>query len=75
MAATVAWGLAWEYTPNRAASDALLVEWDFQAATSLATYGRAEFVTKELVRHVHVPDDPHPHFFSNIGAVTVGAVV
>jgi hypothetical protein len=74
VAATVAWGQTWEYTPNRAVSDALLIEWDLRVTDSLATYGRSEFATKELFRHIHVPDDPHPPFFSDIGAATFGAV-
>ena len=74
LAATVAWGQTWEYTPTRAVSDALLAEWDVRVTNSLTTYGRGELVTKELFRHIHTPNAPHPHFFSDIGAATLGVV-
>jgi hypothetical protein len=74
LAATAAWGQTREYAPSRAVADAALLEWDLQVTNVLATYGRAELARKEMFPHAHVPGFAHPHFFSNIGALTLGAV-
>jgi hypothetical protein len=74
LAATAAWGQTREYTPDRAVSDAFLLEWDLRVTNLLATYGRTELADKEIFRHVHVQGAPHPHFFSNVAALTLGIV-
>jgi hypothetical protein len=75
LAATAVWGQTREYTPFRGVSDAYLLEWDLGATGALATYGRIEVARKEIFGHgVHPPGFGHPHIFSDVHALTVGAV-
>lgn len=74
LAATVAWGESREYTPNRTVTGALLAEWDVGVTATLATYGRAESTRKEHFRHLYVPGFPHPHYLSDVSALTIGGV-
>jgi hypothetical protein len=76
LSATAAFGQTREFaTPSAVDSRGALFEWDWRAIRALTTYGRIEVVRKELLGvHVHVPGVPHPHYLSNVGAFTLGAV-
>ena len=74
LAVTAAWGQTREYTPDAAISDAYLLEWDLRLTDTLATFGRIETARKEIFRHAHIPGVAHPHFFSDITALTLGGV-
>jgi hypothetical protein len=74
LAATAAWGQTRGDTPFRSVSDAYLVEWDLRVSDAFTTYGRAEFVKKDVFPHVHFRIAPEPHFFSDVTAVTLGIV-
>jgi hypothetical protein len=74
-AATAAWGENREFTPFRGVADAFLLEWDLEATGALALYGRTEVLKKEIFGlGFHPKGFGHPHIFSDIDALTLGAV-
>lgn len=75
LAVTLAWGENREYTPFRGIADGYLLEWDWRIAERLALYGRAEAARKEILGlGFHPKGFGHPHVFSDIDALTLGAV-
>jgi hypothetical protein len=74
LAATAAWGQTREDAPSHPISDAYLIEWDLRVSRSFSTYGRTEFVNKDIFPHVHDRRFPEPHFFNDVGAATFGVV-
>jgi len=75
LATTIAWGENREFTPFRGVADSYLLESDFRATQATTFYGRAEKVRKEVLGLGYHPKGfGHPHIFSDITAVTAGAV-
>jgi hypothetical protein len=75
LAVTLAWGENREFTPYRGVADAYLLEADFRASERTTFYGRAEKARKEILGlGFHPRGFGHPHVFSDIDAVTLGAV-
>ncbi len=75
LATTIAWGENREFTPFRGVADSYLLESDFRATEATTLYGRAEKVRKEVLGLGYHPKGfGHPHIFSDITAVTIGAV-
>jgi hypothetical protein len=75
LAVTLAWGENREFTPYRGVADGYLLEADYTATDRTTLYGRAEKARKEILGLGYHPRGfGHPHVFSNIDAVTLGAV-
>src|SRR5262245_23825049 len=71
--------LAWRQ--NRAkvvqngVSDGFLLEWDFRALSKTSLYGRSEIAVKQLFGLGYHPKGfEHPHAYSHIDSLTLGAV-
>lgn len=72
---TLAWGKAIEYNGFNNTADSYLLEWDLHATEKMALYGRAEVVRKEIFGLGYHPKGlNHPHFYSDIDALTVGMI-
>jgi hypothetical protein len=71
LAWTIAWGQNREFYGRK---DAYLAEATWRPASRLALYGRAEFVTKNILTAggLHPPGFTHPHVNSRVGAATFG---
>jgi len=75
LAATLAWGENRQAVVANGVSDGFLLEWDLQATAPTSVYGRAEIAEKELFGlGLHPLGFAHPHYYSHIDALTVGAV-
>jgi len=75
LAATFAWGENRENNGFANIDDSYLIEWDFRATDTIALYGRAEKAAKQILGlGFHPAGFTHPHFYSHINAVTLGAV-
>ena len=75
LAATVVWGENRENNGFDNVDDSYLLEWDFRATPTLALYGRAENSTKQILGlGFHPAGYTHPHFYSHVQALTLGAV-
>jgi hypothetical protein len=73
LSATLAWGQNRHFSINKSSSDGFLLEWDFGAAGPWTFYGRAEATSKVLFGlGAHTRDDVHPHWFVQLGALTLG---
>jgi hypothetical protein len=72
---TLAWGKQIEYNGFNNRADSYLLEWDLHATGTMSLYGRAEVVRKEIFGlGLHPKGFNHPHFYSDIDALTVGVV-
>jgi hypothetical protein len=75
LAATLAWGENRDAVVTNGVSDNFLLEWDLGLARHWTTYGRAEIVEKEILGLGYHPFGfQHPHVYSHIDALTLGAV-
>jgi hypothetical protein len=75
LAATAAWGQNRENNGFDNTDDSYLLEWDLGVTRQTILYGRAEQVTKQVIGlGFHPKGFAHPHFYSHIGALTLGAV-
>jgi hypothetical protein len=75
MAATAAWGENREFNGFDNVDDSYLVEWDFGVMQNTTFYGRAERATKQVLGlGFHPRGLAHPHFYSHVDVVTLGAV-
>ncbi len=75
LAATLAWGETREAVVVNGVSDGFLLEWDLGAWPKTALYGRAEIAEKQLFGlGFHPRGFLHPHIYSHIDALTLGAV-
>ena len=75
LAATLAWGENRQAVVANGVSDGFLFEWDLRAAAATSFYGRAEITEKELFGlGLHPIGFAHPHYYSHIDALTLGAV-
>ena len=75
LAVTLAWGENREFTPFRGVADNYLLEADLQVTGTTAIYGRAERIRKEILGLGYHPKGfGHPHIYSRVDAVTLGAV-
>ncbi|MEO8258123.1 MAG: hypothetical protein ABI868_12325 [Acidobacteriota bacterium] len=73
--ATAAWGQNREFNGYDNKDDSFLLEWDFRATGATSVYGRAEQSAKQIFGlGLHPRGFTHPHFYSQVSAVTVGAV-
>ena len=72
---TLAWGKQIEYNGFNNKADSYLLEWDLHATDKTALYGRAEIVRKEIFGlGFHPKGLNHPHFYSDIDALTLGVI-
>jgi len=75
LAATVAWGENREFNGFNNVDDSYLLEWDFRATDTLTIYGRGEKSAKQIFGlGFHPKGFSHPHFYSHVSALTLGAV-
>ena len=75
LAATLAWGENRDAVVINGVSDNFLFEWDLRASPRTSFYGRAEVVEKEILGLGYHPlGFVHPHVYSHIDALTLGAV-
>jgi len=75
LAATLAWGENRDAVVTNGVSDNFLFEWDLGLARHWTTYGRAEIVEKEILGLGYHPFGfQHPHVYSHIDALALGAV-
>ncbi len=75
LAATVAWGQNREFNGYDNTDDTYLLEWDLRATGATSVYGRAEKSAKQIFGlGFHPQGFTHPHFYSHVTALTVGAV-
>jgi hypothetical protein len=75
LAATVAWGENREFNGFNNVDDSYLLEWDFRATDTLTIYGRGEKSAKQIFGlGFHPRGFSHPHFYSHVSALTLGAV-
>ena len=75
LAATVAWGQNREFNGYDNTDDTYLLEWDLRATGATSVYGRAEKSAKQIFGlGFHPKGFTHPHFYSHVTALTVGAV-
>ena len=75
VAATLAWGQNRDAVVTNGVSDSFLLEWDLRPARRWTTYGRAEVVEKEILGlGYHPAGFQHPHLYSHVDALTLGAV-
>lgn len=73
--ATFAWGQNRERVVQNGVSDGFLLEWNLQAARATSVYGRGEIAVKQLFGlGFHPRGFEHPHIYSHIDAITIGAV-
>lgn len=71
----LAWGRNLEYNGFNNYADGYLLEWDLRASRMTSLYGRLELVKKELFGlGLHPKGFNHPHVYSKIDALTVGAL-
>jgi len=74
-AATLAWGESREFTPYRGIGDGYLSEWTLRPTNRWSTYGRLEIARKEILGlGAHPKGFSHPHIFSDVDALTLGAI-
>ena len=72
---TLAWGREIAYNGFNDRADSYLLEWDLHATDKTSLYGRAEDVRKQIFGlGFHPKGLNHPHFYSDIDAVTVGVI-
>jgi hypothetical protein len=73
---TLAWGREIAYNGFNDRADSYLLEWDLHATDKMSVYGRAEDVRKQIfgLGGFHPKGLNHPHFYSNIDAVTIGVI-
>lgn len=75
LSALLAWGQNREAVVVNGVSDGFLLEWTFDAASKLALYGRSEIGEKQLFGlGFHPKGFEHPHVYSHMDTLTVGAV-
>jgi hypothetical protein len=75
LSATAAWGENRENNGYPSVDDSYLLEWDLGLTRRAAFYGRAEQATKQILGlGLHPRGFTHPHFYSHVGALTVGGV-
>jgi hypothetical protein len=75
LATTFAWGENRDAVVTNGVSDNFLLEWDLGLSGRWTTYGRAEVVEKEILGLGYHPSGfQHPHIYSHIDALTLGAV-
>jgi hypothetical protein len=75
LAATVAWGQNHQFNGYDNTDDTYLLEWDFRATSATSVYGRAEKSAKQIFGlGFHPQGFTHPHFYSHVSALTLGAV-
>jgi hypothetical protein len=75
LAATLGWGQNRAKVVQNGVSDGFLLEWNLRATSALALYGRAEIAVKQLLGlGFHPRGFEHPHAYSHIDALTLGAV-
>lgn len=73
--ATFAWGQERAKVVQNGVSDGFLLEWDLRATQKTAFYGRAEIAVKQLFGlGLHPRGFEHPHVYSHIDSLTLGAV-
>jgi hypothetical protein len=73
--ATLAWGQNRYANGFNDRDNGYLLEWDFRTTPTTSLYGRAEFVTKQILGlGFHPRGFGHPHFYSHIDALTLGYV-
>ena len=73
--AMLGWGQNRAKVVKNGVSDGFLLEWDLRASSATALYGRAEIAVKQLFGlGLHPRGFEHPHAYSHIDALTVGAV-
>jgi hypothetical protein len=71
----VAWGQNREFNGYDNKDDSYLLEWDLRATGAMSIYGRAEKSAKQIFGlGLHPKGFSHPHFYSHISALTIGAV-
>jgi hypothetical protein len=75
LSATGAWGQNRENNGFDNRDDSYLLEWTLRPWQHWSTYGRAEHSMKQIFGlGFHPKGFTHPHFYSRINAVTIGAV-
>jgi hypothetical protein len=73
--ATLGWGENREKVVINGVSDGYLLEWDFAPSARTALYGRAEIALKQLFGlGFHPRGFEHPHVYSHLDTLTIGAV-
>src|SRR5207248_10725692 len=73
--ALLAWGENRQEIVKNGVSDSFLLEWDLRATAMTSFYGRAEVAGKEILGlGFHPFGFAHPHLYSHIDALTLGAV-
>jgi hypothetical protein len=75
LSATFAWGETRDAIVVNGVSDCFLLEWDLRASRLTSLYGRAEVAEKEILGLGYHPlGFFHPHLYSHVDALTLGAV-
>ena len=75
LTATLAWGHHREDNGFNDHADGYLLEWDLRATGSTTLYGRTEVSRKQIFGlGLHPAGFNHPHFYSHIRAITLGAI-
>jgi hypothetical protein len=75
LAATLAWGQNREFNGFYNTDDSYLLEWDLRASRMTTLYGRGEHLTKQILGlGLHPRGFTHPHYYSRVDALTLGAV-
>jgi hypothetical protein len=73
--ATIGWGQNRAKVVQNGVSNGELLEWNLEAAKTLQLYGRAEIIERQLFGlGLHPRGFEHPHFYSHMDALTLGAV-
>ncbi len=73
--ATFGWGQNRAKVVQNGVSDGFLLEWNVAASPKTAVYGRAEIAVKQLFGlGFHPKGFAHPHAYSHMDALTLGAV-
>ena len=75
LAATAAWGENREFNGFANTDDSYLLEWTLRPIPSTSLYGRAERSRKQILGlGFHPKGFAHPHFYSDLDALTLGTV-
>jgi hypothetical protein len=75
LAMTLAYGANRQFNGYNGNVDGFLLEGDLRATTALAVFGRLEVTAKELFGlGPHPKEFAHPHWFSEVRALTLGSV-